>query len=243
MMKRKYRKQRDHRRRYDSGKTARINPGVTHTKSPSITRDPIEQFWSGIRIRATGAVYGIPPSVRRDAIREDELRLPSVSLKRLGGLYPISTREQDVEVMFRIYQSIEAPYVNKPKSAEDMLNPEIHPERFFFIRTPENQSVGVFAVHIRRGEIMRLAILPEFRGRGYAKAAVREAEEIIRRQGIRTASMHVKKQNTEMIQHLLNWGYIQQGESDNAYKFVRQIDPEAHLQLISGRPFRTEMVV
>jgi len=218
-MKRKYRKQRDHRRRYDSGKTARINPGVTHTKSPSITRDPIEQFWSGIRIRATGAVYGIPPSVRRDAIREDELRLPSVSLKRLGGLYPISTREQDVEVMFRIYQSIEAPYV------------------------PENQSVGVFAVHIRRGEIMRLAILPEFRGRGYAKAAVREAEEIIRRQGIRTASMHVKKQNTEMIQHLLNWGYIQQGESDNAYKFVRQIEPEPHLQPRAVRPFRTEMVV
>lgn len=64
----------------------------------------------------------------------------------------------------------------------------------------------------RRGWINRLAVLPEVRGEGVAKALVKTAEDALRKRGRHLFCVHVESDNEQSMKLLESTGYARETE-------------------------------
>jgi ribosomal protein S18 acetylase RimI-like enzyme len=91
-------------------------------------------------------------------------------------------------------------------SAEMKANPE-----FFLGAFCDNHLVGVVIIScdIRKGWINRLAVDPDYRNRGIAKALIAESEKILRKQGIRIFCALIEDYNAASKELFKECGYAE----------------------------------
>jgi ribosomal protein S18 acetylase RimI-like enzyme len=62
---------------------------------------------------------------------------------------------------------------------------------------------------MRRGWINRLAVDPEFRRRGIAKALIAEAEQVLKESGIKVFAVHIENWNMISKELFRKCGYVE----------------------------------
>lgn len=100
----------------------------------------------------------------------------------------------------------------KAMAAQMAVNPQ-----FFLGAFIDKRLVGIVIISsdTRKGWINRLAVDPEHRRHGVAKALIRESEKLLRKQGIRIFSALVDDQNASSKELFRSCGY--QGHKDIIY--------------------------
>lgn len=76
----------------------------------------------------------------------------------------------------------------------------------------------------RKGWINRLAVLPEWRGRGYAKRLVAEAERVLQEQGMTVIALLIEPGNTASLRLFARLGYV---ETQGMHYLSKRDDPDA----------------
>jgi len=102
------------------------------------------------------------------------------------------------------------PFKPKGRDSKEAIAAQMKANPPFFIGAFEgDQLVGVVIIScdVRRGWINRLAVDPNHRGRGIAKALVAEAEKVLRSQGIRIFCVQIEAENTESRELFRKCGY------------------------------------
>jgi ribosomal protein S18 acetylase RimI-like enzyme len=92
----------------------------------------------------------------------------------------------------------------KTVQAQMAANPD-----FFLGAYEDNRLVGVVVATSdgRKGWINRLAVDPDFRGRGVAEALIAESEKTLRRHGLRIFCALIEDYNTSSMQLFKKCGY------------------------------------
>ncbi|MCF7859033.1 MAG: GNAT family N-acetyltransferase [Candidatus Cloacimonetes bacterium] len=92
-------------------------------------------------------------------------------------------RESEISDLFRVWEKSSLPYKPTGRDTEaNILEQMMMPTNRFFIAEVKNKIVGaVIASHNgRKGWINRLAVLPEYRKMGIAKALITHSESFFR---------------------------------------------------------------
>ena len=96
--------------------------------------------------------------------------------------------------------------------------------RFFVAEINEKLVGAIIASHNgRKGWINRLAVLPEFRGRGIASSLMKEAEEFFISNNIKIFACLIEDWNDYSMKFFINKNYIEQ--KDIIY-FTKKLNPE-----------------
>ncbi len=83
-------------------------------------------------------------------------------------------------------------------------------------------GVAVLSSDLRRGWINRLAVDPEFRGRGVAKALVHECERVLKMHGLRLFCALIEDSNVASKKLFMSCGYVK--HEDIKYFSKRESD-------------------
>ena len=118
----------------------------------------------------------------------------------------------DYEEMVKLWSKAKLPF--KPKgrdskeatAAQMKANPEFFPGAF-----EDNRLVGtvIISCDTRKGWINRLAVDPDYRYRGIAKALIAESEKILRKYGIRIFCALIEDYNTISKKLFKECGYVE----------------------------------
>ena len=95
-----------------------------------------------------------------------------------------------------------------------------NPQRFpLFLFEVEAELVGYasFSVIIPEAELLRIGVLPKFRGLGYAAAALELVQQQLRRKGIERILLEVREGNESAQNLYQSLGYINDGRRPAYY--------------------------
>jgi len=131
---------------------------------------------------------------------------------------------EDYERVVEIWRQSGLPYRPFGRDARDRFCLEIHESTALFLGAEVNDElIGVvLGTHDgRKGWINRLAVLPAFRGQGFAKALVLEVEKQLKDRGIFIVTCLIEGMNEASEQLFQSMGYI--GHPDITYYSKRQL--------------------
>jgi ribosomal protein S18 acetylase RimI-like enzyme len=127
-----------------------------------------------------------------------------VRIKRLGL--------DDYEKMVKLWSKSNLPFKPQGRDSKQAIAERVEANRDFFIGAFENgQMVGavVLTSDLRRGWINRLAVDPDCRRRGVAKALIAESEKTLRKRGLRIFCALIEDSNEASKIVFRKCGYVE----------------------------------
>ena len=116
----------------------------------------------------------------------------------------------DYDQIATLWQNADLPYKPEGRDRKEAIQAQMAADPDFFVGAFEgNRLVGIVVASTdgRRGWINRLAVDPDCRRRGVAKALVSEAEKVLRRHGLRIFCALIEDYNTSSMQLFRKCGY------------------------------------
>ena len=114
------------------------------------------------------------------------------------------------DAMIELWKISGIPYKIKGRDSKEEIERQMNADRELFIGAFEGKRlVGVvIASHDRRkGWINRLAVLPEFRGRGIGKNLISSAESVLRKRGMKVICTLIEDDNEISLRLFQECGY------------------------------------
>jgi ribosomal protein S18 acetylase RimI-like enzyme len=105
----------------------------------------------------------------------------------------------DYEEMVKLWIKTKLPFKPKGRDSRKAITAQMKANPEFFLGSFEdNRLIGtvIISCDLRKGWINRLAIDPDFRRRGIAKALIAESEKVLRRHDIRIFCVLIEDYNT-----------------------------------------------
>ncbi|MDI6847059.1 MAG: GNAT family N-acetyltransferase [Candidatus Bathyarchaeia archaeon] len=131
----------------------------------------------------------------------------------------------DYEEMVRLWSKAKLPFKPKGRDSKKAIAAQMKTNPEFFLGAFEdNRLVGtvIISCDLRKGWINRLAVDPDYRHRGVAKALIAESEKILRKYGIRIFCVLIEDYNTVSKKLFKECNYIE--HSDITYFSKRDSD-------------------
>ncbi len=131
----------------------------------------------------------------------------------------------DYEEMVKLWIKAKLPFKPKGRDAQEAIATQMKTNPEFFLGAFEdNRLIGtvIISSDLRKGWINRLAVDPDFRTRGIAKALIAESEKTLRRHGIRIFCVLIEDHNTVSKKLFKNCNYVE--GSDIVYFSKRDSD-------------------
>jgi len=118
----------------------------------------------------------------------------------------------DYEEVVRLWSRAKLPFKPKGRDSKEAIAAQMKANPDFFLGVfEENSLVGtvIISCDTRKGWINRLAIDPDYRRRGVAKALIAESERTLRKHGIRIFCALIEDYNTVSKKLFKECGYIE----------------------------------
>jgi N-acetylglutamate synthase-like GNAT family acetyltransferase len=118
----------------------------------------------------------------------------------------------DYEEVVRLWSRAKLPFKPKGRDSREAIAAQMKANPDFFLGVfEENCLVGtvIISCDTRKGWINRLAIDPDYRRRGVAKALIAESERTLRKHGIRIFCALIEDYNTVSKKLFKECGYIE----------------------------------
>jgi ribosomal protein S18 acetylase RimI-like enzyme len=118
----------------------------------------------------------------------------------------------DYDRMVQVWERAGLPYKPKGRDSKESIGKEMKDNPDLFLGAElDGELVGVIIASSeggRKGWLNRIAVLPEKRGSGIAKALTAEAEKALRKKGIKIIALLIHKENTTSIGLAKSLGYV-----------------------------------
>ncbi len=117
---------------------------------------------------------------------------------------------RDYDKMVEIWRSSGLPFKPKGRESKASMKKQIEATPDLLLGAEENDElIGVIIASTegRKGWLNRIAVVPEKRGKGIAKALTVKAEQALRKRGIKIIGLLVHKSNTQSINLAKSLGY------------------------------------
>ena len=118
----------------------------------------------------------------------------------------------DYKEIVRLWSRAKLPFKPKGRDSREAIAVQMETNPDFFLGAFEdNRLVGtvIISCDVRKGWINRLAVDPDYRNRGIAKALITESERVLRRHGIRIFCVLIEDYNTTSKNLFKECGYIE----------------------------------
>jgi ribosomal protein S18 acetylase RimI-like enzyme len=118
----------------------------------------------------------------------------------------------DYEEMVRLWLRAKLPFKPKGRDSKEAIAAEMKANPNFFLGAFEdNDLVGVVVIScdVRKGWINRLAVDPDYRHRGIAKALIAGSERTLRKRGIRIFCVLIEDYNIVSKKMFKECGYVE----------------------------------
>ena len=118
----------------------------------------------------------------------------------------------DYEEMVRLWSKAKLPFKPKGRDSKEATAAQMKANPEFFLGAFEgNRLVGtvIISCDTRKGWINRLAVDPDYRYRGIAKALIAGSEKILRKYGIRIFCALIEDYNTISKKLFKECGYVE----------------------------------
>ncbi len=128
--------------------------------------------------------------------------------KRKVHIRPLKTSE--LGAMKRVWTAAGLPYKPKGRDSPSRLVKQLKDKPTLFIGAfSDGRLVGVSLCSDdgRKGWINRLAVLPEYTGKGIATALINQSEKALRRRGMHIFCIHIEGDNADSMRLFENAGY------------------------------------
>jgi len=118
----------------------------------------------------------------------------------------------DYEEMVRLWLTAKLPFKPKGRDHRETIAVEMKANPDFFLGAFENNhlvGVVIMSCDVRKGWINRLAVDPDHRHRGIAKALIAESERTLRKHGIRIFCALIEDYNAISKKLFKECGYVE----------------------------------
>ncbi|MGQ9506490.1 MAG: GNAT family N-acetyltransferase [Candidatus Bathycorpusculaceae bacterium] len=118
----------------------------------------------------------------------------------------------DYEDMIKLWTKAKLPFKPNGRDNKEAIAAQMKANPDFFLGAFEgNRLIGtvIISCDMRKGWINRLAVDPEYRLRGVAKALVAESEKILRMHGIRIVCALIEEDNAASKRLFKKLGYVE----------------------------------
>lgn len=118
----------------------------------------------------------------------------------------------DYEEMVRLWIKAKLPSKPKGRDGKEAIATQMKANPEFFLGAFEdNRLIGtvIISCDLRKGWINRLAVDPDYRHRGIAKALIAESEKVLRKYGIRIFCVLIEDYNSTSKKLFKECGYIE----------------------------------
>lgn len=118
----------------------------------------------------------------------------------------------DYEDMVKLWSRAKLPFKPNGRDSKEAIAAQMKANPEFFLGAFEgNRLIGtvVISCDMRKGWINRLAVDPEYRLRGVAKALIAESEKILRKHGIRIVCALIEDYNVASKGLFKKLGYVE----------------------------------
>lgn len=118
----------------------------------------------------------------------------------------------DYEEIVRLWIKAKLPFKPKGRDSREAIATQMRANPEFFLGAfEERRLIGAVVVScdLRKGWINRLAVDPDFRRRGIAKALIAESEKVLRKHGIRIFCVQIEGYNPASERLFKECGYIE----------------------------------
>lgn len=120
---------------------------------------------------------------------------------------------EDYDAMVELWKAAGLPYKPKGRDSREAIAEQMRNNPDFFVGAfdANGKLVGVVVLSCdgRKGWINRLAVHPEYRRRGIAKALIAEGEKILRKHGMRIICALIEDYNKASKQLFRECGYVE----------------------------------
>lgn len=120
-------------------------------------------------------------------------------------------KKEDYSKMIEIWNRSGLPIKPKGRESRESIEKQIDENPDLFLGAEEDgELVGVIIASSegRKGWLNRIAVIPEKRGKGIAKALINEAEKALKKRSIKIIGLLIHKNNKPSINLAKNLGYI-----------------------------------
>jgi len=118
----------------------------------------------------------------------------------------------DYEEIVRLWFKARLPFKSKGRDSKEAVEAQMKADPDFFLGAFEdNHLVGtvIISCDVRKGWINRLAVDPDYRHRGIAKALIAESERTLRKQGVRIFCALIEDYNATSKKLFKECGYVE----------------------------------
>ena len=118
----------------------------------------------------------------------------------------------DYEEIVDLWSRAELPFKPKGRDSREAMTVQMKANPDFFLGTFEDSNlvgVVVLSCDVRKGWINRLAVDPDYRHRGIAKALIAESERTLRKRGIRIFCVLIEDYNAISKKLFEECGYVE----------------------------------
>jgi len=118
----------------------------------------------------------------------------------------------DYEEIVRLWLRAKLPFKSKGRDSKEAIEAQMKADPDLFLGAFEdNHLVGtvIISCDVRKGWINRLAVDPDHRHRGIAKALIAESERTLRKQGVRIFCALIEDYNATSKKLFKECGYVE----------------------------------
>ncbi|MBX5327979.1 MAG: GNAT family N-acetyltransferase [Candidatus Bathyarchaeota archaeon] len=116
------------------------------------------------------------------------------------------------EEIVRLWRKAGLPFKPKGRDSKEAIAAQMRANPEFFLGVFENNrlvGVAILSSDMRKGWINRLAVDPDYRNRGFAKALISESEQIFRKHGLGIFCALIEDYNTASKKLFKECGYVE----------------------------------
>jgi len=116
----------------------------------------------------------------------------------------------DYDALIRLWHTSELPFKPRGRDSKPAIAKQMKANPSFFLGAFKDQELigaAIISSDLRKGWINRLAVNPEYRRQGVAKALIEESEKILRKKGLRVFCCLIEGSNVSSKKLFKSCGY------------------------------------